>query len=657
MNTSTIITTAEFLFGGALAYFLFSLLGFPLLCWLSRGRPPVQCGGVRFLFGVTTFATAVYCFEVCGLKIVYSAMLAIAVCLSFLALCPRKRAWGLMLATDDLQPSALLPAVSFSALTAFLFSKTGMQVYYHGWMYFAIERNIAFDLFPAINPGLLGATVEKSIGGFMMVGGAAGLLGIDAKSMDIFLKLSCVFALFSLSRAMMRHFQVSKLLTCNLGMVVFEGTAISAFFVLVFLHLGDGRAQELKGFLHTPDVLRNLMLPYGPGTMSNVETYGQMFHLADNLIGILLVCASLYIAILCTGRRRSMLLLAVLFWGACLIYSMYALQVGSIMAAAGWLSFLQHRGSLRRWFRVQTPILLAAGIVGACGLLFASGTQSAKTGQAALAAYGGTYLGIKALPHFANFMAPLGLLTPVLILAIPLCRWPVSRLTARYYWTMWAPVILLVLFLRTVGGNNYKFAFAIPFLALPMIARVIESLASLWKSRLVVWIFILAIYGSFALEVVLQARSEHANRTDSAILTSGSQYQEYFKQVSSASKWIRENTPRDAVVLIYPFSQPGAGSSTTENFFPAYSSQRRIFFIHDSIYVDPLPSAERTVRLAEQAYSNQPDTQIAALKQIARMGHVFAISTSEHPLDFAKFAGKPVFLEKDCVVYEFAPSP
>ena len=59
MNTESLLTTLTFFCGSLLAYQFFSLLGFPLLFWVLRGRSPIDSGGLRYAVGAICFSTLV----------------------------------------------------------------------------------------------------------------------------------------------------------------------------------------------------------------------------------------------------------------------------------------------------------------------------------------------------------------------------------------------------------------------------------------------------------------------------------------------------------------------------------------------------------------------------------------------------------------------
>ena len=655
MSTESLLTTLTFFGGGLLAYQFFSLLGFPLLFWLLRGRSPIESGGLRYAVGTICFSTLVYFFEIRGLKITYSALLAIVLPVPLILAGPWRRLRWRNLATGDLQPGALWPPVVFVAATAFLFSKPAMQVFYEVWMYFSVERNVAFDLFPAINPGLLGETFEKSHGGFMITGGLAGLLGCDAKDVSVCCKLANVFAFFSLSRVFLARFGAGRFIANTYGSLVLTVTSMTPLFLWVFLHAG--KPSLLKEGWGTKDAFRDIIGMYSPSGGANSAFYTEIFHLFDNMLGVVLSCAAIFVATFYQGRRRAVAVLATLFWGACLIYSMYGLEVGAIIAAVVLAGFGFSKSPLRRRLRATGVAWLVAGCVAAAGLLTAAGAQTERTAQATVAVLEGTYLGLKLLPHFANLLVPMGLLTPLILMAFPFYHWPLGRRATRMYWALWIAVTFIVLFLRTVGGNNYKFAFVIPFLALPMLLTLTEKAGALWHTRMVPYFVAATSYASLALMVSLLFKSQFADKTEYAVGSDTTERGRYITAIYPAFGWIREHTPRDAYILVYPFALPGLKSTSVTNFVPAYGMRRRIVYLRDPMYTDPLLGTEIMAPLAEHAYADDETTQLRALRDLQRRGHIYALATADHPLRWAERCGQLVHETQGVQIFDLGSPP
>ena len=655
MNTESLLTTLTFFCGSLLAYQFFSLLGFPLLFWLLRGRAPIDSGGLRYAVGTICFSTLVYFFEIRGLKITHSALLAIFLPVPLVFLGPRRRLHWKNLATGDLRPGALWPAALFVAATAFLFSKPAMQVFYEVWMYFSVERNVAFDLFPAINPGLLGETFEKSHGGFMITGGLAGLLGCDAKDVSVCCKLANIFAFFSLSRAFLTRFGAGRFMANTYGSLVLMVTAMTPLFLWIFVHVGT--PALLKEGWGTKDVFRDIIGRYASSDGPNAAFFTEIFHLFDNVLGVVIVCAAAFVATFYQGRRRGVAVLAALFWGSCLIYSMYGLELGAIIAAVMLAGFVFSRSPLRRRLRATGAVWLMAAGVAAAGLLLAAGTQSERTARAAVAVLEGTYLGLKLLPHFSNLLVTMGLLTPLILCAFPLYRWPIGRRATRMYWAVWIAVLFVVLFLRTVGGNNYKFAFVVPFLCLPLLVTLTEWVGALWRTRMIPYFVAGAAYASLALLVSLMDKSQFANRTEYPMWSDPSERGRYLSSIYPAFEWVREHTPKDAYILLYPFALPSPKSTSVTNFVPSYGMRRRIVYLRDPMYTDPLAGAEVISRLAENAYADEEATQLQALRDLQHRGHIYALATTDHPLRWAERCGQLVQETQGVQIFDLGSPP
>ena len=655
MNTESLLTTLTFLGGGLLAYQLFSLLGFPLLFWLLRGRSPIESGGLRYAVGAICFSTLVYFFEICGLKISQSALLAIVLPVPLVFVGPWRRLRWKNLATGDLQPGALWPPVLFVAVTAFLFSKPAMQVFYEVWMYFSVERNVAFDLFPAINPGVLGETFEKSHGGYMITGGLAGLLGCDAKDVSVCCKLANVFAFFSLSRVFLTRFGAGRFMANTYGSLLLMVTGMTPLFLWMFVHVGS--PALLKEGWGTKDVFRDIILPYSSSGGANAAFFTEIFHLFDNMLGVVLACAAAFIAVFYQGRRRAVTVLATLFWGSCLIYSMYGLELGAIIAVVILTGFVMAKSPLRRRLRATGAVWVVAGCVAAAGLLTAAGAQTEKTALATVAVLEGTYLGLKLLPHISNLLVPMGLLTPLILIAFPLYRWPIGRRATRMYWSVWGAVAFIVLFLRTVGGNNYKFAFVIPFLCLPMLMTLTERVGAVWRSRMVPYLAVAVTYAFQALFVSLLYKSQFADRTEYPIWSDTSERGRYLASIYPAFDWVCGHTPKDAYILIYPFALPGLKSTSVTNFVPSYGMRRRIVYLRDPMYTDPLLGAEVMSRLSENAYADDETIQLRALRDLQHRGHIYALATAEHPLRWAERCGQLVYETQGVQVFDLGQPP
>ena len=662
--------------GGAFALLLFfQWLGTPLVWRLFRATDIVRLPLARFAVGYGVVATATTLLLWLGVTIRIATLLVVIAMVGDVFWCMRRKAFRrwLWLSSFSVRRDYWLPAF-FALMLGILFTSPRFQIAHHGWMHISTERNIAWGLWPDINPGLVLSTVERPMGGSIVLAALSNLTGLDVMPLLCAWRICVVLSLVSVGGTFCRAFGLPRRLRAHLPGLYITMTVLTPMIVWLAWcfkatpEVADGitegadsaaivRGRLLSAF-NSKDVLRDIWSKFSPDHIAGLTDCLDKIISGEYLLpGTAFAGLALAGALFLRRATARLFLVGICVWTVGLVYTLQVFPAGIAAVLLILRSLPELRagfanGSWRTWLG-----LFAFGAVCMSVLLIGKYIQSPASAVAAIEHYGGTPPRITLAPHIPNVITPLGLFWIPLLFGWPLVQLRAPRWRRRLYFVALGILLFCTLFVRMPGGWSYKWSFLLPFFALPPLGALLLLIQRSARPHLVSALhYALLIYMPFTLDIVLRLRSDwfRAPILEQLDLkwdpNQATDHARYVATILPALDWIRDHTPRDTYVLYHP-DRPGCGAAAS-NFAPIYHTRRRFVYVEDPIYVKPMPLANSVRQAVEAVYSGSPEQRDSALRQIAGYGLVFVISAPPWRIGDTATTGKLVFEQGEVRVFE-----
>jgi hypothetical protein len=402
------------------------------------------------------------------------------------------------------------------------------------------------------------------------------------------------------------------------------------------------------------DVLRELWQPYSFDFLGSMTCFlDKVISPEPHMLGALLAAMSMVAQVVLPSRSARLWAAGLTLWGTAFIYTPQFVVAGIGLGMSLYRDLIFARVRQNDWSWERWLPLLAVLAVTAFSGAYGMSLQSSESVAATLRVLGGHPISLHA-PHLPNLLTPLGLLGLVVLFCAPLVRIRLRKAERQTYLFGLCVLTATVLFLRLPAGLNYKWSFVIPVLFLPAVASVLLGVLHNMRQVRWVWVYLVGlVFLPWGVDTMLRLRSKWYGMTIYPVETRGDVQSKYYTSLKPALLWIREHTPLNAYILIYPWEPGGERSTAVENFSAPFLAHRRMTYLGDALYTAPMTGSARVKEAVLAVFGANQTRRQQALGMFCGREAVFVVSVPPHiiPAD-ARGRLRLVWRSGECEVLE-----
>jgi len=485
----------------------------------------------------------------------------------------------------------------------------------HAFHHSSLVTQIINGIFPPENPGLGGTAIGYYWGFHALVAAITVNTSLQQIQIIFLLNVISLYIIFCISYSFAGVYNLSETYRYIMPLSII-GLMRADTGILFLIKLFSGNLMSLKALTASP-VEPFYILSYWTSGLHWIDSRLFMLHKLYNVSGMLLVLSLCYAYLLILIKRETYMnkidiIVVILIISASFI-NYPPLAIFILFHAPLWSCyiFLSTLGSLKEKIRQASmsaiPYITAGLIVTPYMLYVMASRDMSSGGQGrifSLAFYS------QSIKNMSVFVVPL----PLIIYGawIMLKRLSLSK---EFFFLIIGTLLCLILtvFTRWPFDNSYKYNYIlILFFSLFFVValnNLLTLLAVKWLKRLFVTVIIVFlsltpmiiessyIVSSFSTDYIYSFFEKHIAYTQDKIK-------------NEAYKWIRENTPHNALILLTYTQTNWPCCGLQSNYEPAAIAERALYVIKDEDYTVSNPEFDKRILFRNKLFEDPDDPSV-----------------------------------------------